>query len=90
MAIKRREFLGRIAAGAAVLSVPGFLAGCSVQQATAVAAATPENPFLDWFGVDQATAARVMSELTANGADLADLYFQHSRSNSVSFEEGSV
>ncbi|MDH3339133.1 MAG: TldD/PmbA family protein, partial [Gammaproteobacteria bacterium] len=90
MAIKRREFLGRIAAGAAVLSAPGFLAGCSVQQATAVAAATPENPFLDWFGVDQATAARVMSELTANGADLADLYFQHSRSNSVSFEEGSV
>ena len=90
MAIKRREFLGRMAAGSAVLTVPGFLAGCSVQRATAVADATPENPFMEWFGIDQATAVRVMSELTANGADLADLYFQHSRSNSLTFEQGIV
>ena len=57
------------------------LGGCGIQQATAVAEATPENPFMDWFGVDQATVAKVMSELTANGADAADLYFQHARSN---------
>jgi len=90
MTIKRREFLGRMAAGSAVLTVPGFLTGCGVQQAIAIADPMPENPFMDWFGVDQATVARVMSELTANGADAADLYFQHSRSNSLSLEDGIV
>ena len=90
MTIKRREFLGRMAAGGAILTVPGFLTGCSVQQATAVANPTPDNPFMDWFGVDQRIVARVMSELTANGADNADLYFQHSRSNSLTLEDGIV
>jgi len=51
---------------------------------------TPENPFLDWFGVDEATTLRVMSELTANGADAADLYFQHARNNSLALERGIV
>jgi TldD protein len=90
MTIKRREFLGRMAAGSAILTVPGFLTGCSVQQATAIADATPENPFMDWFGVDQKIVARVMSELTARGADAADLYFQHARSNSLALEDGIV
>jgi TldD protein len=90
MTIKRRQVLGHMAAGSAVLTVPAFLSGCSIQQATAVADPTPENPFMDWFGVDQATVAKVMSELTANGADAADLYFQHSRSNSLSLEDGIV
>ena len=90
MTIKRREFLGHMAAGSAILTVPAFLNGCSVQQATTVAEATPENPFMEWFGVDQATVARVMSELTANGAHAADLYFQHTRSNSLSLEDGIV
>lgn len=90
MTIKRRTFLGHMAAGSAVLTVPAFLNGCAVQQATAVAEPMPENPFMDWFGMDQATVARVMSELSANGADAADLYFQHSRSNSLSLEDGIV
>ena len=54
MTIKRREFLGHMAAGSAILTVPAFLNGCSVQQATAVAEPMPDNPFtnaatvLDW------------------------------------------
>jgi len=90
MTIKRRDFLATAAAGTAVLTVPGFLAGCGVQQATLVAGATPVNPFMEWFGVDEATVARVMAELAANGADTADLYFQHARSNSLSLEDGIV
>ena len=90
MTIKRRQFLGHMAAGSAVLTVPAFLNGCSIQQATAIADPMPENPFMEWFGVDQATVAKVMSELTANGADAADLYFQHTRSNSLSLEDGIV
>ena len=79
-----------MAAGSAVLTVPAFLHGCGVQQATVVANPAPENPFMDWFGMDQATVSSVMSELTANGAEIADLYFQHSRSNSLSLEDGVV
>jgi len=90
MTIKRREFLARAAAGSVVLTLPGFLAGCGVQQATALVEPTPETPFADWFGIDQSTAVRVMSELTANGADAADLYFQHTRNNSLALEEGVI
>ncbi len=90
MTIKRREFLGSMAAGSAVLTMPAFLQGCAVPGAAALDTATPENPFMAWFGVDQATAARVMAELTARGADAADLYFQHSRTNSLALEDGIV
>ncbi len=90
MEIKRREFLGRMAAGSAVLTIPAFLSACGVNRATQVAAPTPENPFMEWFGVDQATIGRVMAELTANGADTADLYFQHQRTNNLSMEDGIV
>jgi TldD protein len=88
--MKRREFLGRMAAGSAVLSMPAFLSGCGIQRATAVAEQTPENPFMEWFGVDEATTTRVMAELSANGADAADLYFQHSRTNFLTLEDGIV
>ena len=90
MTIKRREFLGQMAAGSAILTMPAFLQGCGVQGAATVSQATPENPFMTWFGVDQGTAARVMSELTARGADEADLYFQHTRSNSLTLEDGII
>ena len=90
MEIKRRQFLGQMAAGSAILSMPAFLSGCSVNQATQIAAPTPTNPFMQWFGVDEATIARVMAELSANGADTADIYFQHQRSNSLSLEDGIV
>ncbi len=90
MTIKRRDFLRSVAAGSAIVTMPGFLSGCGIQTATALSSATPENPFMDWFGVDQATTARVMSELTSRGADTADLYFQHSRSNRLTLEDGIV
>ena len=90
MTIKRRDFLGSVAAGSAIITMPGFLSGCGIQQATTIAAATPENPFMEWFGVDQSVVARVMSELTSRGADAADVYFQHSRSNSLTLKNGIV
>jgi len=88
--IKRREFLGRFAAGSAVITMPAFLAGCGVQGPVEVAEPGPANPFLTWFAVDEATISRVMAELSANGADAADLYFQHQRLNVLSMEDGIV
>ena len=90
MTIKRRDFLGQMAAGSAIVTMPAFLSGCGVQQATQVTASTPDNPFMTWFGIDEATISRVMAELTANGADAADLYFQHQRTNNLAMEDGIV
>jgi TldD protein len=90
MEIKRRTFLGGMAAGSAVLTMPAFLAGCGINPAVSVAEPTPASPFLLWFGVDEPLIARVMGELTAKGADTADLYFQHQRINFLGMEDGIV
>ncbi len=78
-----------------MLTAPAFLVGCHsrpARQAT-VAPATldaPENPFLEWFAVDEARLRRVLAELGARGADHGELYFQHTRSNSINMEDGLV
>ncbi len=89
----RRDFLKASAAGTATLTVPAWLSGCG--SVGAVAASTsggqvPDNPFLTWFGVDRPTLSRLLAELGSRGADLADLYFQYRRSNSISMEDGIV
>jgi TldD protein len=91
--LSRRRF---VHTGAAVLSMPAWLAACGsrpAQQASIApssAPATPANPFLAWFSVDEATLSKVMAELTAKGADEAELYFQHTRSNAIAMEDGIV
>ena len=49
-----------------------------------------ENPFQTWFGIDEARTRRVLGELTARGADHAELYFEYSRSNVIGLEDGIV
>ena len=88
----RRRFLQT---GTAVLSAPSFLVGCGsrpAHQATVApaVAATPDDPFLEWFSLDEARLRRVLAELGARGADHAELYFQHSRHNSISLEDGLI
>jgi TldD protein len=70
--------------------MPAFLLGCGVQSALTMAPKTPPNPFMEWFNIDQSVVNRVMSALTTNGADIADLYFQHSRKNSMTLENGVI
>ena len=90
MIIKRRAFLGQVAAGSAIVSDAGL--SCRLQRAAreGCRGGHAGNPFMDWFGVDQAMVTRVMAELTANGADAADLYFQHTRNNFLQLEDGIV
>ena len=86
----RRGFLGT---GVATVVAPNFLAACGPKAAQPTAAAAvplPDNPFLTWFGVDEATLRVVMGELTDRGADWADLYFQHSRTTRVALEDGII
>lgn len=88
--MQRRQFLRHVAAGSTVLTMPSFLAGCGVQPATNLAQPAPSNPFLDWFALDEPGLARVMRELTADGADAGELYFQHGRHHSLVLENGVV
>lgn len=84
----RRHFLRQLGAGAAVISMPAWLAGCATPPLLQVQEELPENPFLAWFGIDQAQLARIMSELTARGATFADIYLQHRRSHSLQLTDG--
>jgi len=52
--------------------------------------ATTKHPYYDWFGVDEALLARVLSEALGAGADYADLYFEHSQSGSLTLEDGII
>ena len=84
----RRSLLQGAAAGVGLLTMPRFLAGCAKDKALNLGASG--DPFLDWFGVDEAMIRRVLTELTTNGATFADVFFQHSRVNSISLEDGLV
>jgi len=86
----RREFLRHIAAGGAVVTMPAFLHGCGVAPAIAIAEPMPEDPFLDWFRIDRNIIARVMAELTAKGADHAELYFQHRRQSVLRMRDSEI
>lgn len=88
--IDRRRFLHAAGTGTALLTMPRFLAGCAKTGATTLPASPPANPFLAWFGVDEAMLRRVMAELTSRGATHADAYFQHIRNNSIVMEDGII
>lgn len=84
----RRSLLQGAALGVGLLSMPRFLAGCAKDKALNLG--VTGDPFLDWFGIDDAMISRVLGELTRNGATFADLFFQHSRVNSVTLEDGII
>ncbi|MBT3223149.1 MAG: TldD/PmbA family protein [Proteobacteria bacterium] len=68
--------------------MPTFFGACGPKNP--VTAPIPANPFFSWFGIDEAMIAQVMAELTSRGADDADIYFQHRRSNSINMEDGLI
>lgn len=49
-----------------------------------------QNPFAKWFAIDETIAQQILSEAMGRGADFADLYFQHTRSTSLSLEDGII
>jgi TldD protein len=97
LSLTRRAFVRTSATGAAVLAASGtaLTSGCSRTTASAPSTMIPGDTaplahHLEFFSVDEPTIARVMAELTARGADAADLYFQHSRDNSITMEDGII
>ncbi len=90
MTVRRRDFLGQLAAGSAVVSIPALLQGCGTLPVNDAAGKPPANPFLEWFGIDDAMASQVLSVLAKNGADSAELYFQYRQSSDLVMEEGVI
>ena len=88
--LTRRRLLSSAAFGLGALTMPSFLAGCKKSPEALAVTPLPEDPFQAWFGIDDGLVRRVMSQLTARGADMADLYFQHSRTSSISLEDGII
>ena len=88
----RRTILERAIAGSAVLAIPRFLGGCAHPDATlsAIAGAPIPDPFAAWFGLDQALVRRVLSALSARGANFGEIYLQHTRTTQVALEDGLV
>src|SRR5215213_7726373 len=52
--------------------------------------ATARRLLLDPFGLDETHLSRALAEITAHQVDDADLYFQYTRSEGWSLEEGIV
>lgn len=91
MTIHRREFLRHVAAGGALAAAPLLLPGCATQPTGTIDDAPAlDNPFSSWFGLDEPSINRIMSVLSANGADVADAFFELSSSNRLLVENGEV
>lgn len=90
MNIGRRRFIGRMAAGGTILGLSTFLSSCGVAPIAVDTQPESANPFLSRFAIDEAMIDRVMRELTRNGADFAELYFQHKRSSVQRFAGGAA
>ena len=85
---ERREFLRHLAAGSAIVTMPAFMQGCGIAAQKTIAEPMPEDPFLDWFQIDRNVIARVMAELSAKGADDAEIFFQHKRQCVLRLQSG--
>jgi TldD protein len=93
--LTRRRFVQSATAGTAILSMPAFLASCARRDSTPVTSAPGDSgaeakAVAQWFGIDDTLINKVMTELASRGADRADLYFQHSRNNSITYNDGII
>ena len=88
--MNRRQFLGRAAAGGTALSLPMLLPGCAAGPEGVPEAPRPDTLFASWYGVDEASISRVMTTLTAAGADIADACLEISQHNRIVHENGEI
>ena len=83
--LTRRHLLQGTALGLGLLTLPGGLSACAK---TGVVPPAPGGP--QGFGVDDAALRRIFTELGSRGATFADAFFQYTRSNSLTLEDGII
>ena len=77
--------LGSLATGSAMaLTTPGALGGEGADKKAAVALA------MNHFGVSEADLKKVLAAALEKGGDYADLFFEHTISNSIRLMDGAV
>lgn len=88
----RREFLATAAAGAGIIVIPSFLSGCSstTDPLSRGTAALGGKGHFNQFGVDETLIKQVLAKALSSGGDFADLFFQHTMSNTIALEDGAV
>ena len=82
--------LNSAAASISQTHAEGRLPKRPTQQATLDRLALAQKLLLEPFGLNEAALSRALGEITSHGVDDADLYFQYTRSEGWSLEEGIV
>jgi len=91
--INRRQFIGRVGAGAAAVSVPAFLARCagkSGQLKPDPAPVSAHATYFDRFGVDAGLLRRTIERGLGQGGEFAEVFLQHKVNHWVGMEDGEV
>jgi len=91
--LTRREFLERMGAGAAVVSLPSFLGCTAPAQAVRTVAAGPAGAHTTWFdrfGIDSGLLGRVIARGLGQGGDFSEVFLQHEVVHWLGLEDGEV
>ncbi len=85
----RRKLIGLGTAAAATAALPDILLDASAAMAKP-SGATPGISYFTRFGVDERMIRETLATAMSRGGDFADIFFQHTVSNTFALEDGAV
>ncbi len=83
--LSRRKFISRSAAATGAALLAPYLDSCSQMNTNMNA-----GYFLNEFGIDDAICRRLLETALSRGGDFADLFFEHTLTNTLLLEDGKV
>lgn len=88
--MNRRDFLRVVGTGAAVVSVPALISGCTKQVMKPDLEASAHGTYFDQFGVDTGLIRRTLEKGLSRGGDFSEVFLQHKIEHWVGMEDGEV
>ncbi|MDR3250607.1 MAG: TldD/PmbA family protein [Tannerella sp.] len=88
MGFNRREFIKAGGLMLGTVAVPSMFSSCNIGRTSADSATM--NFAMEHFGVTESQLKKVLSAALEKGGSYADLFFEHTYSNSLSLQDGSV
>ncbi|HUU02226.1 MAG TPA: TldD/PmbA family protein [Myxococcota bacterium] len=88
--MNRRDFLKVVGTGAAVVSVPALMSGCTTQAIKPDMQVGAHGTYFDQFGVDTGLIRRTLEKGLSRGGDFSDVFLQHKIEHWVGMEDGEV
>jgi len=83
--LSRRKFISQGAAATGAALLMPYMGSCSQMQTDMKA-----GYFLNEFGIDDAICRRLLETALSRGGDFADLFFEHTLTNTLILEDGKV